>query len=175
MADARGLGGTNGGAQWGMAVDGERVYAAVSDVGRSASGGEYLRYAPVRLDPRQGGGLTALRIADGSKVWHASARRVRTSARRLQSFAAGCRTAIPGVVFAMSTDGHIRAHAAEDGRVIWDFNTAREFEAVNKVPGRGGSIDGPGAVVVNGIMFISSGYTRNGGMPGNVLLAFVGQ
>jgi polyvinyl alcohol dehydrogenase (cytochrome) len=44
---------------------------------------------------------------------------------------------------------------------------------VNKVPGRGGSIDGPGAVVVNGMVFISSGYTRNGGMPGNVLLAFV--
>jgi polyvinyl alcohol dehydrogenase (cytochrome) len=78
-------------------------------------------------------------------------------------------------VFATSTDGHIRAHAADDGRVIWDFNTAREFEPVNKVPGRGGSIDGPGAVVVNGMVFISSGYTRNGGMAGNVLLAFAVQ
>jgi polyvinyl alcohol dehydrogenase (cytochrome) len=56
--------------------------------------------------------------------------------------------------------------------VLWDFDTAREFDAVNKVPARGGSIDGPGAVVANGMVFINSGYPRNGGMPGNVLLAF---
>jgi polyvinyl alcohol dehydrogenase (cytochrome) len=81
-------------------------------------------------------------------------------------------TEIPGVVFATSTDGHIRAHSAEDGELLWDFNTMRDFETVNGVKGRGGSIDGPGAVVVNGMVFISSGYPRNGGVPGNVLLAF---
>jgi polyvinyl alcohol dehydrogenase (cytochrome) len=48
----------------------------------------------------------------------------------------------------------------------------REFTTVNGVEARGGSIDGPGAVVVNGMVFISSGYPRNGGVPGNVLLAF---
>ena len=46
------------------------------------------------------------------------------------------------------------------------------FVTVNVVRGHGGSIDGPGAVVVNGMVFISSGYPRNGGVPGNVLLAF---
>ena len=46
----------------------------------------------------------------------------------------GAVTEIPGVIFATSTDGHIRAHSAEDGRVLWDFDTAREFDAVNKVP-----------------------------------------
>ena len=71
-----------------------------------------------------------------------------------------------------STDGHLRAHAAEDGKVLWDFNTMRDFDTVNGVKGRGGSIDGPGAVVVNGMVFVSSGYPRNGGVPGNVLLAF---
>jgi polyvinyl alcohol dehydrogenase (cytochrome) len=84
----------------------------------------------------------------------------------------GAVTLIPGAVFTTSTDGHIRAHATEDGRVLWDFATVREFAAVNQVPARGGSIDGPGAVVVNGTVFIGSGYPRNGGMPGNVLLAF---
>jgi hypothetical protein len=43
---------------------------------------------------------------------------------------------------------------------------------VPDVKAQGGSIDGPGAVVVNGMVFISSGCPRNGGVPGNVLLAF---
>ena len=81
-------------------------------------------------------------------------------------------TEIPGVVFSTSTDGHIRAHTAEGGKLLWDFNTMRDFDTVNKVKARGGSIDGPGAVVVNGMVYITSGYPRNGGVPGNVLLAF---
>ena len=59
-----------------------------------------------------------------------------------------------------------------DGKVLWDFNTMREFETVNGVKARGGSVDGPGAVVVGGMVFVNSGYSRNGGVPGNVLLAF---
>ena len=50
--------------------------------------------------------------------------------------------------------------------VLWDFDTAREFDTVNHVPAHGGSIDGPGAVAAGGMVFISSGYPRNGGMPG---------
>jgi len=55
--------------------------------------------------------------------------------------------------------------------VIWDFDTAREFQTVNGIKARGGSIDGPGPVIANGMVFINSGYSRFGGMPGNVLLA----
>ncbi|MGH8205763.1 MAG: hypothetical protein ACRETK_03215 [Steroidobacteraceae bacterium] len=44
--------------------------------------------------------------------------------------------------------------------------------AVDGVPASGGSMDGPGAVVVNGVVYVCSGYTRNSGVPGNVLLAF---
>ena len=36
-------------------------------------------------------------------------------------------TAIPGVVFAGSLDGHLRAYDARDGKVIWDFNTAQTY------------------------------------------------
>jgi polyvinyl alcohol dehydrogenase (cytochrome) len=43
---------------------------------------------------------------------------------------------------------------------------------VNGVPGNGGSLDGPGPVVVGGMVFVNSGYAFIGGMPGNVLLAF---
>ena len=51
----------------------------------------------------------------------------------------------------------------------------RSFETVDGVPGRGGSMDGPGAVVANGVVYVTSGYTRNGGVAGNVLLAFAPQ
>jgi len=75
-------------------------------------------------------------------------------------------------VFAASNDGHVRAHAAVDGSIVWDFDTMRDFDTVNGVKAHGGSIDGPGPVVVGGMVFVSSGYPRNGGVPGNVLLAF---
>lgn len=167
-----GQGGTNGGVQWGMATDGQRVYASVSDVvsTRQTDPFDTRRFT---LDPKQGGGVTALRVADGSRSWHVSPVPCPQGAPTGCSPAQpGAITGIPGVVFATSMDGHIRAHSAEDGRVLWDFGTAREFATVNHVPARGGSIDGPGAVVSGGMVFINSGYPRNGGIPGNVLLAF---
>ncbi len=81
-------------------------------------------------------------------------------------------TGIPGAVLSGAVDGHLRAFAAADGRLLWDFDTAREFATVNGVPARGGSLDGAGPVIVGGMLYTTSGYSRNGGMPGNVLLAF---
>jgi polyvinyl alcohol dehydrogenase (cytochrome) len=167
-----GQGGINGGVQWGMATDGQRVFATVSDSKRirQTSQADGRR---ATLDPAVGGGLTALRVADGKEEWHVAATPCpEGSPTGCGPSQPGAVTEIPGVVFATSTDGHLRAHAAEDGKVLWDFNTMRDFDTVNGVKGRGGSIDGPGAVVVNGMVFVSSGYPRNGGVPGNVLLAF---
>jgi len=56
--------------------------------------------------------------------------------------------------------------------VVWDFDSVRDYQTVNGVKANGGSMDGPGVVVVNGMLFVNSGYARNGGMPGNVLLVF---
>ena len=81
-------------------------------------------------------------------------------------------TVIPGVIFSGSLDGHLRAYETDGGRVIWDFDTARAFDTVNQIPARGGSLNGPGATVVGGMLFVSSGYSSLGFMPGNVLLAF---
>ena len=160
------------GVQWGMATDGQRVYAATSASGRMPPK-DPLDTRRNILDPRQGGGLTALRVADGSQAWYAPpivcAPNAPSGCSPAQSAAV---TAIPGVVFSASMDGHIRGYAAEDGKVIWDFDTAREFQTVNGIKAKGGSIDGPGPVAVNGMVFINSGYSRFGGLPGNVLLAF---
>jgi polyvinyl alcohol dehydrogenase (cytochrome) len=69
-------------------------------------------------------------------------------------------------------DGGLRAYAADDGTIVWSFDTNREFETVNGVKARGGAMDGPGAAVGNGLIFINSGYVSLIGRPGNVLLAF---
>ena len=76
------------------------------------------------------------------------------------------------MIFSGSMDGRLRAYAADTGRVIWDVDTGREFATVNGVSARGGSINGPGATVVGGMLYVTSGYSSLGFMPGNVLLAF---
>jgi polyvinyl alcohol dehydrogenase (cytochrome) len=81
-------------------------------------------------------------------------------------------SAIAGVAFSGSVDGHIRAYSTANGRILWDVDTIREYETVNGVPGRGGSIDGPGPAIGGGMVFVNSGYPTAGGTPGNVLLAF---
>ena len=55
---------------------------------------------------------------------------------------------------------------------MWDYDTARTFETVNGVPGRGGAMDVAGPAIAGGMMFVDSGYGVWGGLPGNVLLAF---
>jgi polyvinyl alcohol dehydrogenase (cytochrome) len=165
-----GKGGTNGGVQWGMASDGQKVYAAVSDLVRKAPPGTILQVG-LPPDPTQGGGLTALRISDGEKVWYAAPQPCGPTPGCSPSQPAAV-TAIPGVVFSGSDDGHLRAFATEDGRVLWDFNTVRDYATANGVRGKGGSLDGAGPVLAGGMLFVNSGYARNGGIAGNVLLAF---
>jgi polyvinyl alcohol dehydrogenase (cytochrome) len=171
-----GKGSTNGGVLWGMATDGQNAYAAVSDVARVARKTTDLADLRDRdLDPNVGGGLTAIRLADGSKQWFAPGQPCNPPKPGCSPAQAAAVTAIPGAVFAGSSDGHLRAYSSEDGKVLWDFDTAREFATVNGVKGHGGSIDGPGAVVVKGMVFINSGYLRQAEMQGNVLLAFTAE
>jgi polyvinyl alcohol dehydrogenase (cytochrome) len=80
---------------------------------------------------------------------------------------------MPGAVFSASNDGHLRAHLAENGRVVWDFDTMRDFQTVNGVKANGGSMSNAGPAIVGGMLFVNSGYSHHGGiLPGNVLLAF---
>jgi len=69
-------------------------------------------------------------------------------------------------------DGHLRAYAAGDGKIVWDFDTARSFASVNGVPAQGGSLDVGGPVIAEGLIAVVSGYPGFGAMPGNALLVF---
>lgn len=67
----------------------------------------------------------------------------------------------------------LRALATNDGHVVWQYDTTQETQTVNGVTARGGSIGAAGATIVNGMVFVTSGYTGfQGGQPGNLLLAF---
>jgi polyvinyl alcohol dehydrogenase (cytochrome) len=161
-----GRGGTAGGVQWGSAVDRDNIYVALADVKRIA-----LTYSNMTdADPKEGGGMFALRLADGSRAWYTAPAPCGSRPRCSPAQSAAV-SAVPGLAFSGSVDGHLRAYSTVDGKVLWDFDTIREYTAVNGVPGRGGSIDGPGPVIAGGMLFMNSGYPTNGGTAGNVLLA----
>ena len=56
-------------------------------------------------------------------------------------------------------------------RLIWDFDTARRFDAVNGVPAHGGAVNGYPEIVAGGVIYVNSGGSLLT-HPGNVLLAF---
>ena len=172
-----GQGGRLGGIQWGVSADDRRVYAAVSDVEMTAPppGGEGGRPSvfgvPLMLNPKAGGGLYALDVETGEIAWRTPHPGCGSTPGCSPAQSAAT-TVIPGVVFSAGLDGHLRAYDAKDGRVIWDTDTERPFQTVNGVDAKGGSIDGSGPVVVNGTVYVNSGYLFAGHTPGNVLLAF---
>jgi polyvinyl alcohol dehydrogenase (cytochrome) len=143
------------GAVWGPAIDPDNhLYAALAD-------------------GRLGGGMVALDLLhNGEKLWSTPAPPCgdKKPCSQVQDAAL---TAIPGVVFSGSIDGHLRAYSTKDGAILWDYDTAHEFTTVNGVTSKGGSISNGGPAIVGGMLFINSGYSHHSGiMPGNVLLAF---
>lgn len=147
----------NGAILWAPASDGERVYVATSE------------YDPqTRKGP---GALVALAPGTGATLW-----RTPTPEDPCAWGTDSCSHAllaglavIPGVVFAGAMDGYIRAYAASDGHIVWQFDTGADFDAVNGVRAHGGAIDYGGQVIANGMLFVNSGSMRQ---PGNLLLAF---
>jgi polyvinyl alcohol dehydrogenase (cytochrome) len=112
-----------------------------------------------------GGGIAAIKLSDGSRPWTA----------KLAAAGPGnpaATSGIPGVVFTGTSDGTLRAVTTKDGQVLWQYNTARDYETVNGVIAKGGNMGQAGATIAGGMVFIGSGYgTGNSGF-GNVVLAF---
>jgi polyvinyl alcohol dehydrogenase (cytochrome) len=152
-----GKGGPLGGVEWGGAADSRYAYFPLSDFDFD--------------NPNVGGGVFSLDLLTGKQVWHAVPHKPDCAGQY------GCSpaqmappTLIPGILFAGSLDGHLRAYDSTHGKVIWDFNTAQTFKTTNGVHAHGGSLNGAGPTIVRGMLFVNSGYTN--AMAGNVLLAF---
>jgi polyvinyl alcohol dehydrogenase (cytochrome) len=117
------------------------------------------------------GGMAAVKISTGEKLWFSPM--VAKKEKPDQVGMSAAVSAIPGVAFVGGWDGTLHALSTSDGKVLWEYRTAREFDTVNKVKSKGGSMGGPGPVIANGMLFVGSGYFVFGGSkPGNVLLAF---
>jgi polyvinyl alcohol dehydrogenase (cytochrome) len=117
------------------------------------------------------GGIFALRISDGRQKWFTPIEPA--AGRAEQRGQSGPLTLIPGVVFSGGWDGMVRAFGTDDGRLLWQFDTMRNFDTVDAVPAKGGSMGAAGPTVAGGMLFVPSGYVGvQSGVPGNVLLAF---
>jgi polyvinyl alcohol dehydrogenase (cytochrome) len=159
-----------GGIHWGIAFDGTRVFAPVSTfLGRDGKPG-----------PGQVAALHAVDVATGKEAWSFlpqpdcsgdRPQRVRNCAGGLGL--SGAPTVVDGAVLFGSLDGFLRALDAATGELLFQYDTAREFETRNGVPGKGGAIDNASIVAAGGYVFVNSGYGLFPSQtPGNVFLAF---
>jgi polyvinyl alcohol dehydrogenase (cytochrome) len=162
-----------GGSQWGSAADARNIYVAIANAGMAAvADPKSPQGYRLNLDPKQGGGLSAIDLRTGRIVWNAKPTPCAVGRSDCSPAQSAAVTGIPGVVFSGSVDGHLRAFSTFTGEVVWDTDTQREFETVNGKPAHGGSIDVAGPAIANGMVFVNSGYAQWGGVPGNVFLAF---
>src|SRR4029077_1330864 len=153
-----GKGTSGGGVLWGIAVDGQRVYVPN---GFSAP-----------KNPDDSGGVGALALRAAHPIWSTANPPCGDRKACKQSHPAAV-TAIPDAVFSGTMDGRLRAYSTEDGRVLWEYDTARDFATVNGVKANGGSMSNAGPSVVGGMLFVNSGYSHHGAIiPGNALLGF---
>ena len=158
-----------GGIHWGIAYDGQRVFAPVS----------VLPGPDGKVGNGQVAGLHAVDVDTGKVAWSFEPQPDCSGDRpsRVRNCAgiglSGAATVIDGAVFAGSLDGFLRAFDASTGKLLFQYDTAREFDTLNGVPGKGGAIDGASIVAANGYVFVNSGYGLLGGQtPGNVFVAF---
>ena len=152
-------GGPLGGVEFGMAADGETLYAPISDI--------FVPGKPSR-------GVFAFNVADGKPVWSAPSPVVACYWKN--PFCSGAVSqaisAMPGAVFAGSMDGRFRALDAATGKILWDFDTTAKVTAVSGKEAQGGVIDGAGPTIAGGMVYVNSGYQSRSGQPGIVLMAF---
>ena len=158
-----GRGGYLGGVHWGMAVH-ERLgllYAPISDVDAGPSSGA----APAP-------GLYALDITTGAERWSSPLEDNCTNRQLCRVGLSAALIATDELIFAGALDGMLYAYDAASGDVLWNFDTWREFDAVNELPTQGGAIDVHGPMIAGDMLFIQSGYGTFGQRGGNALLAF---
>ena len=96
----------------------------------------------------QVGGMAAVDMVTGERKWFTPLAPEEIPGEPPRPGQSAAVTAIPGVVFSGSWDGRLRAVATGNGKVIWEYNTVRDYTTVNGVPGKGGSLGAPGPTVV---------------------------
>lgn len=162
-----GRGGVQGGVHFGMATDGTRLFVPINDMIYPE---DVTRYK-FETEPRPG--IFALDPDNGDEIWARPAEEVCPPTNTFcDPGISAAITAIPGAVIAGHLDGRLRIYAANDGDILWEFDTLRKFASVSGESAQGGSMSGGGPAVADGMLYVNSGYGIYMHMPGNVLLAF---
>jgi polyvinyl alcohol dehydrogenase (cytochrome) len=138
----RAANGAAGAIAWGIAADHKSAYAA-----------------------NTAGVLSALDLKTGAAHWQTTAPQPACAPTLSECLHAQSQavSVMPGAAFSGALDGHLRAYSTIDGKILWDFDTAKPYQTQNGVVAAGGPLDHGGPTIVNGIVYITSG---------NALLAF---
>ncbi len=114
-------------------------------------------------------GLYALNPLTGEILWSTPSSGI-CSASLACAGVAMAPIAIVGAVFAGTIDGWIRVFDTHRGKLLWSFNTAREFNSVSGDIVRGGAIRGAGSIMIaKGMLYVICFDPQ---APGSVLMAF---
>ncbi|HEX2592690.1 MAG TPA: PQQ-binding-like beta-propeller repeat protein, partial [Rhizomicrobium sp.] len=154
-----GRGGALGGVHWGMAVNEQLglLYVPVSDVDAGKMSGPGKARA----------GLYAYDIATGELRW-SHLRTPRCADRTCSPGLSAAIIAGPDLVFAGSLDGKLEAYDAQSGKVLWSYDSWRDYaNTVNGVAAHGGAFDAHGPLLAGDQMMVSSGYNSFGEKGGN--------
>ncbi|HEY9546316.1 MAG TPA: PQQ-binding-like beta-propeller repeat protein, partial [Solimonas sp.] len=173
-----GQGGSLGGIHWGMASDGTRVYAAISDVTvNKASGLDAGKlFGSNQITPVDGAqpGIYALDAASGALQWAIHPMHVDDGVATPSIYSAAL-TVTNDLLFAGSLDGELKAFQTHDGAERWSYDSNVAITGVDGTAGHGGTIDSVGANAAGGDLLLNSGYDSFGSSnryqagPGNVL------
>lgn len=175
-----GAGGALGGIHWGMTVDNQRVYAAVSDIGiakASSTASLFNSSSGNEATPGATPGVYALDIRTGAVVWEKHDTHTYQGAE-VNSIYSAALSLSNDVLFAANLNGQIKALRASTGAELWVFDTNIAVTDVHGVAGHGGTIDASGPVPAGRDLFLNSGYSVFGGAdkfnagPGNVQFVF---
>jgi len=156
-----------GGVHWGIATDGERVFAPINDP-------MFVPGTP-GLSP----GVYAVDISTGKKAWGYDAKpncegergKAVANCKAKYGFSAAP-LVIDGAVVAGTLGGEVMIFDGKDGKLINRLDTLGPKPTINGVAAKGGSIDSHAISAGAGMIFINSGYGSFNQTGGNALIAY---
>ena len=177
---------TNGGIHWGMALSGQRLVVPVADPERDHRPDYTPRPGLYTLDLASGEPLWEQPVTRGCDIPEASKPKIGLESMRSGdkpdlaemyrcSFYYGlsaAATVTPELAFSAGLDGRVRAYDLDNGEILWQTATGISLEGDNGISGHGGAIDVSGQVMAGDWLYVQSGYSMFGQLPGNVLLAY---
>ncbi len=181
-----GAGGSLGGVHWGMAIDHQKVYVAITDVWvnkvqRLAIADLFAFQSTIGKNmgpvPDARPGLYALDLSNGSLVWEKHVTHA-YEGQTYQSLYSAALSVTNDVLFAGSLNGLVKAFRTSDGTELWSADTKVSVTDVNGVTGQGGTIDSVGPIPAGTDLYVNSGYASFGGAnawqggEGNALFVF---